>query len=176
MCCIICLWCYFVPSVLGFTSRYAWVHSVDLVFYVPILFLQFFLCICLFFCLIALFSCFKLILSPHSIVSLFCYILLMIVPFFVEFFFSLCVSCLQSCSHMLPLPSLSCVCIFCLTLPFSIVMSSLIAVCHLSPSFIRFLVFRFSASKKVLDFLYSLWADSVKAEFLVYVLSTESWI
>lgn len=30
--------------------------------------------------------------------------------------------------------------------------------------------------KKVLDFLYSLWADSVKAEFLVYVLSTESWI
>lgn len=89
MCCIISLWCYFVPSVLGFTSRYAWVHSVDLVFCVPILFLQFFLCICLFFCLIALFSCFKLILSPHSIVSLFCYILLMIVPFFMWSFSSL---------------------------------------------------------------------------------------
>lgn len=116
-------------------------------------FSSFFSVFAFFFCLIALCSCFKLILSPHSIVSLFCFILLMIVPFFyVEFFFSLCVSCLQSCSHMLPLPSLSCVCIFCLTLPFSIVMSSLIAVCHLSPSFIRFLVFRFSASKRFWTF------------------------
>lgn len=88
MCCRISLWCYFVPSVLGFTSRYAWVHSVDLVLcsysvspvfslYLP------------FFCFIALFSCFKLILFPHSILFLFCFILLMIVPFFMWSFSSL---------------------------------------------------------------------------------------
>lgn len=50
-----------------------------------------------FFCLIALFSCFKLILSPHSIVSLFCFILLMIVPFFMWSFSSLFVLVVFSC-------------------------------------------------------------------------------